>query len=442
MVRKLVEPLSRNSDPTLNPGVIGLIIGIGAATVGMSPLAFGLRPWHFMVVAAFILVVSARGVESLGRVRVTSFDIAFVSFIAVSAVIEYINAHQLNYEPGLISVFTDTFYVVTYLAARLTVNDMVSCAAFLRGFVWPAVPVAVIGLLQVSEVAFVMDVTMDLAPSDAVVNRLERSDTVRAWGLTGHWTGFGGYLTCVIAAHMCVMLIEHQLNNRVRKRHILTLTVLFAGVVSTLTFSVLISSLAIIVFSWRRLKLGLNGVVAVGSILVVALVALTPFLENRVEQQFDPAVSARELPPWLPSTVAYRLMIWEYETLPALFERPVLGWGSGVYDRNTTGRIYPTQLDWLSAESQWLSMAIGYGIVVTAVFALVVMFIGMNAFSAWKFGDRYLEPFLLLWVCLLATSFTVAIFTNRGAPAAIYAILGCIVAIQQSRVGQKSLMGQ
>lgn len=425
--------LIQRTIPKTRPFLIGSLLGLGAALVGVSPLIAGFRPWHLLVIAAFIMATSQRGFSSLLRLRVTAIDVLFMSFIFSSAIVEYVNAGQLNYDPELVSVFTDLFYVLAYLAVRLSVTNIRECAGLLRGVVWPAIPMAVVGILQLLGSNLLIQLSMAIAPTDAVENRLDRGDSVRAWGLTGHWTGFGGYLTCVIAALVCIMLIDHRLKERVRKSDVFSLGILFSGVLATLTFSVVLSSIAIILFSLRKLRVGVNGILAVVFVGVSAVLALGPFLTGRLDQQFAPGVSAQDLPPWLPSTLAYRLVIWERETLPALFDRPFLGWGSGAYDGDIVGRIYPTQLDWLSAESQWFSMAIGYGVLVSVVFALLICASGTTFIKTWKNRDFvFFQPLVILWVTLFLTSFTVAIFTNRGTPSVFYILLGCAVAMLTS----------
>lgn len=414
------------------PLLIGSLLGLGAALAGVSPIIAGLRPWHILVVAAFLVVTSRKGFATLLQLRITAFDVMFLGFVFLSAIVEFVNAGQLNYEPELISVFTDLFYVLAYVTVRMAVSDMDSCSRLLRGIIWSAVPMAVLGVLQLLGVEFVIRISMAIAPTEAVGNRLERGDSVRAWGLTGHWTGFGGYLTCIVAALICVMLIERHTRDRVLRRDMISLGLLFSGVLATLTFSVVLASIAIVLLSWRRLRAGVNGALAIGLVAVSAVLILGPFLSGRFDQQFDAGVSAQDLPPWLPSTLAYRFVIWQRETFPAIADRPFLGWGSGAYDGDIVGRMYPIHLDWLSAESQWFSIAIGYGILVALVFFLLIFAMGAMFIRAWKAkGGMIFAPFVTLWVALLLTSFTVAIFTNRGTPSILYILLGCAVAMRK-----------
>lgn len=423
----------RRPTKAVNTFLVGSLLGLGAALVGMPNIIAGLRPWHLFAVVAFILVISQMGIASLLRLRINAFDIAFLSFVFLSAIIEYINSSQLHYEADVISVFTDLFYLLVYVTARLSIVDVDSCKQLLRGIIWPALPMSILGVLQLLGVGFIVRLSMAIAPTTAVGNRIERGDSVRAWGLTGHWTGFGGYLTCVVAAVVCVMLIERQTRDRVLRRDVVSLGILFCGVLATLTFSVIISSLAIVLFAWRRLKVGINGLFAMILVAASSALVLGPFIAGRFDQQFDPGVSAQDLPPWLPSTLAYRLVIWERETIPAIIERPFLGWGSGAYGGNEVGRIYPIHLDWLTAESQWFSIAVGYGLLATLLFASLigvagVMFIRVSR----KSGCTFLAPFVTLWVSLVITSFTVGIFSNRGTPAVFYILLGCAVALHKS----------
>lgn len=416
-----------------SPFLIGSFLGTGAALVGVSALVAGLRPWHLLVISAFVLAVSRVGVSSVSRLRVNSFDILFMTFVLLSACVEYLNASQLNFDLELISVFTDLFYVLAYATVRLTVSNIESCAQLLRGVVWPALPMSVLGVLQLLGVDIVIRLSTAIAPTNSVENRLERGDSLRAWGLTGHWTGYGGYLTCVVAALICIMLIDRQSQNRIMKTDVASLGILLSGVLATLTFSVVISALAIVLLSWKKLKAGVNGVIAITLVAMSSILMLRPFLAGRFDQQFDPSVSAQDLPPWLPSTIAYRFVIWERETIPALLERPFIGWGSGAYGGGTVGRIYPVQLNWLSAESQWFSIAVGYGIIVTSAFALLIVAAGMMFLRAKRISrGPFFDPFIVLWISLFLTSFTVAIFTNRGTPSVFYILLGCAAAVHSN----------
>lgn len=427
--------VSQKREPRVNPFVTGSLLGLGAALVGVSPILAGLRPWHLLVLAAFVLVIANRGLGALLALRITAVDLVFLLFILLSASVEYLNASQLSYEPDLFSVFSDVFYVLAYLTARLSIGSQESCAAFLRGIVWPAVPVSLLALMQILGVGVVVRLSLAIAPAEAVDNRFERGDFVRAWGLTGHWTGFGGYLTCIVAAIMCLVLIEHKTSGMIRKVNIILLGLVLLGVLSTLTISVLFASMAIILVSWRRLRAGIKGLVAFAVLAGIAVLALAPFIADRLDQQFVPESASQTLPGWVPSTLAYRWVIWQRDTVPAILERPFLGWGSGAYSGDTVGRQYPRHLTWLSAESQWLGMAVGYGIWVAMVFAILILMAGfvLRRSSVMSSGD-YLEPLFTLWITLLMTSFTVSIFTNRGTPATFYILLGVAVGVRELKI--------
>ena len=420
----------------VNPFAIGSLLGLGAALVGVSPLFIGLRPWHILVIGTFVLIVVRCGASALLRLRVTAIDIVFLVFILVSAGVEYFNGEQLDYSPGLVSVFSDFFYILAYLCARMTVFDLPSCLAFLRGLVWPALPVSVLAFLQILGVGFIIDFSLMIAPTEAVDNRIAGGSFARAWGLTGHWTGFGGYVTCIVAALMCLIIIRSKSDGGVRNREIFMIGVLFLGALSTLTMSVIFSCLAIVLISWRHLKSGLKGIVALLIFGLTATLALMPFISVRLDQQFAPAWTTQNLPGWVPSTLAYRWIIWSEETIPAIMSRPYMGWGAGVYNQDTVGRQYPLQLDWGSSESQWLGITVSYGVWVGIVFVFLLLLAGrvFQSLRRGAFGVRF-EPLFVLWIALIMTSFTVSIFTNRGTPAVFYILLGCAAAMRDVPIG-------
>lgn len=249
----------------------------------------------------------------------------------------------------------------------------------------------------------------------------------RATGLIGHWTGLGGYLIVVVSAACCIMIIHAHDG---RGSTVFTSAVLvfaFAGLVSTFTFSVIATGAVILAASayWAG-----KGALSKASIVVLAAAIFSLFWQSvstRLDQQFGGGTRIVDgIPAWLPSTVHYRVHIWTSETFPAIAQRPLTGWGSGVYESSDPGRAYPAPLTWPSAESQWLSILIHHG---SIAFVAFVFLIGSTCKQIWRCVRvaTWVRPFGLLMALSILASFTVPMFTNRGFPALFWPVIGAAV---------------
>jgi hypothetical protein len=109
--------------------------------------------------------------------------------------------------------------------------------------------------------------------------------------------------------------------------------------------------------------------------------------------------------------------------VPAILERPLLGWGQGVYIELGEWLNGPRELVWRSAESQWLLTLMTGGLVELALLAWLLV-------TAWLTlrRDPSADAFLLKALLLLAVlvGVTVPVFTNVGFPLAFWTAVGSI----------------
>ncbi len=411
---------------------IGTLLGIGAATAGVTPIIAGLRPWHILAVLALLVATSSPHTKSLGSLRVRWFDVVFGLYVLSSLIVELVNSAELRFAPDIVGVLTLLFYVAAYVAARLSIRDVTSFAGLLKGLSWPAAGVSLLGVLQVIGFQPAITFSLWLAPTEGVESRLERFSLTRAWGLTGHWTGFGAYLACIFTALICVIVIDRKVSNRLSSSTLIMLGLVSLGVVASLTLSVFATCLAVLLVTWKSLGLRVGGLLGLLGISTIGLFVFGSSIASRLDQQFAPSYTTQNLPDWVPSTLAYRWLIWERQTIPAALERMTTGWGSGVYAKDDPGRLYPETLKWLSAESQWFALTIASGIVVAIIFAVLLTIALGHFVSLRRSTAAYLAaPFAALWVTLVISSLTVPVFTNRGAPTVFWVLVGAVMALRE-----------
>lgn len=187
--------------------------------------------------------------------------------------------------------------------------------------------VALIAIAQLLRVPGVNEVLVQITSSGGLAERLSSGWDIRGTSTIGHWTALGGYLACVIAAS-CVDLIISSAGTKLAPWPVAALTVLFAGAVTTLTFATIGAAAVILALTALRLKarpvLVLSGV----AVLAAGWLVLGQSIAARLEQQSGQSQYAIAQYSWLPQTIGYRVNIWVTETLPAIVERPLSGWGT------------------------------------------------------------------------------------------------------------------
>lgn len=423
--------LSATQSRTGIPNGVGLLLGTAAGTAGVRaiPGLAGVRPWHVLVLSALFVALWTLPPGSVTRLRLTMIDMLSLAFIGSSVFASYLNAGELQYYPDWVSVASPIFYLGVFAAARLVVAGKRDAELLLRGFSWPAVPVAVLAVLQVVSPQ-VARVSLVLAPSDALEARLNDARISRATGLIGHWTGSGFYFCAALAAVTIAALLSNKstLGAMVSTDRVVVVAAVL-GAMTSVTFSVILTAAAVGVAYWYRAGGRLSGLAGMGAGALGCYFLFRDLLDSRLAQQAS--VDNPGIPSWVPSTLAFRWRIWSEETMPAIMDRASTGWGSGVYSPDSLGRIRPTMLEWGSAESQWLSVAISYGVLTSVTFALLFTLLVWNlvrATTSGRGGSALLPAVALLGVAVLA-SFTAPVFVNRGLPGALWALLGASLAL-------------
>lgn len=408
--------------------LVGLLLGLSVGTVGLKAGLGPIKTSSIFAIMAILLAIAFSGRTAILTYRPSKVELASAAFIVVAIVCELINAIQLNHPPRFDVPIQWLSYTVAFTGARLVIGNDEDRLQLLQGFLFFAPIFASIGLLQALNMTPVVQVVLDLTQSTSAMGRFERDEFTRATGLVGHWTGFGAYLLAMTAALLSENILRRRNGVREGSTFALRLALLGLGIIGTVTLSVILAYFfVVVIYLWKLRKIGTFGgliVLAAG----VASSALSDLLQRRLDDQFgyNPGALA-EMNGILPETLAYRLTIWTTQTIPAILERPLSGWGQGLYIEFGRWLDFPSYLTWRSAESQWLLTMVTSGTAVTALLLVVVYHIS-SAFRAQKGALRSILVAFIV-ACFLV-SFTVPIFTNNGLPAALMVISAIFVDTQ------------
>lgn len=404
---------------------VGVLLGLAAAVPGVVSFipAFGIRPWHILVCGALALALASTPGTVLRRVKITSLDVAVVLYACAYVLVEYSNSIELGFRLDLVAALSPLFFLIGFYAARTAVCSVETARRLLIGFALPAVPAAVVAVLQLGSPAFSAAV-LRVAPGPGLEARLADGRLIRATGLVGHWTGSGFYFCTALAAACTALLLCKRRGLRPPPVVMISLVAAVFGAVSSLTITVVLTALAVVIMTLVVVGVRAGRIAAVLGLIGVVYFQFGSYLSERVEQQT--AYRSEYVPAWVPNTIAYRWKIWTEQTIPVIRERPWSGWGTNVY--NSADR--PRQLAWGSAESQWFGGAISSGIVVTALLAVTLLAaLILVARGSTKQNGRWKLPMLGLLVSTLLASFTVPLFTNRGLPIGVWVLFGVVLAL-------------
>lgn len=422
------------------PLLVGLLLGTAAAVPGIPALseAVPLRPWHLLVLVAVLVAYLSQPSGTLRRYYILSPEVALIAYVLGSTITEFVNGESLGLMIDYPSLMSPLFYVMAYLSVRLVVSDSDSFRSLLQGLVVGAPITGIVAVSQAVGLPGVNEAVLSLVPGEGAIDRHLEGEVTRATAFVGHWTGLGSYLSCCVAVLCILVLLEQKNGGRYTNLLLLALTVTLGGVASTLTISAILTSVVVILISMRLSGYTFRYLLGLVPLTVAAVVILWPSLVFRLEEQtLQSSESVFQLPGWVPSTLTYRLGIWVTETIPAIMERPLLGWGQDAYALPLVGETKSIRLVWHSAESQWLGLLVSFGIPTFILYVCVVLALSRWFYQMHRSRLNEFVPLLVLFVMLLGASFTAPVLTNRGAPGILWPLLGACIALLISR--QKTL---
>lgn len=419
---------------------IGLAVGIAAAAVGVAlplltwPLTFS----NILIVIVFVTMMLRRADMNVLRVRLGALDALFLIYLGWRLFAELYNAAQLDHPVSLGTLFELIVVYFAFQIARASITSLQTFIAFLKGVLLPSIPVAILGPLQVAGVDQVHNFLVNWTSSQGLQSRLERDASLRATSTIGHWTALGGYLLVVITLACVLLVLIRRTEQKLSAYALAILLIAVLGQVSTFTFATIAVSGAVLVVT--AILVGLRPIVVI-PLVGVTLVGLQFFqsqFEDRVLRQAAES-NYTDRWDWLPETLSYRMWVWTEQTIPAIAERPLTGWGVNVYNFDWVWR--PASLVWTSPESEWMRTAISVGIVGLAIQVAMLLVVWFQVLPAARAAvDKAVLPFRIGFLGLMVISFTHSHLTNRGVPLLLWVGIGALVAVGQRITQQREVV--
>lgn len=421
--------------------VVGGLLGIAAAGVGVEfPVEIiPVRPWHVLLLLALLVSLHAmlrnRTRPKLGT-YILSIDFVIAVYVIGNLVLEFVNSAELGYRINVGPILDPVTWALGYAAARAAVSSRLQAVEFTRGLVTPVFFVLPLCVAQILDLGSINEWTTALVTSDGFATRVEEGSLLRAVGLVGHWTALGSYLVVIMAAALALLIDARQRENRVSRFALVAIFAASISLITTLTFAPMLIGATLVILLVGQTGFRLRIFVLMGIAGVVAYVLLGSFFEERVSQQTDGPIGRLSwVPEWVPNTLRYRMLIWITETVPMITERPMTGWGDGVYSKITESadpeRTYPRLLEWLSPESQWLGAAMSSGVLglLLLVALLVSALTLISRARHWASAGWLARPMWILFLATVVAASIAPMFTNKGLPLAAWPLVGVIAAL-------------
>jgi hypothetical protein len=421
---------------------VAVVLGLAAAVPSLlwpSSLGFLPSPSTVLTVLATVLAFGSAGKDAL-RLRFGLFDAALVFLLSARLFSEFVNAVELNHAVHS-GIFTTWFFLwLASISARLVIKTKRDVRDFLFWLAVPAVGVAVLAILQMLRFPGVLDWILANVSVGGLEARVQAGRTdLRSTSTIGHWTALGGYLAVAIASFCAVLIMDRSAKRRGRSVFIfICIAILFAGEMTTLTFSTVGAAAAVLLVTFLKLKGNPTLVILAGAAGIIGWQIFGSDIEGRLDQQSTVSRYTDESLRWLPSTIAYRVRIWENETVPTWLTRPLTGWGQQTYDFSPDWPIRPKLLSWASPESQWLAVLVRGGLI--ELFAFILLLVAM--FVVIKRSRAVLgsgaSPIFVVLVSLVVTFLINSPFSTNGVPQILWSIIGVLTAASTIAVGEHS----
>ena len=396
-----------------------------------------------LVAVAFVLSLGWKDRSPFARIRLVPLDWAFLLTLVLWGALEFVNASELGHSPFMGVLLTSGVAYAASFPVRMVIRTPSDLAPFLRGFSAPAIAVAVIAIAQLLQVPGVNAFLLNFTNSAGLAERVVSGWDIRGTSTIGHWTALGGYLACMIAAS-CVDLVISARDKRSLGWPVVSLVTLFAGAITTLTFATIAAAAVILVITALRLRARPAFVLSGLAVVLAGWLLLGQSFAARFEQQSGESRYAIAEYSWLPQTVGYRVNIWITETLPAIAERQLTGWGAQVYSADEKGwPIRPASLIWVSPESEWMRTLIASGVVglLAEILLLVVAFAAVLR-SRRVLGGASVLPVTVLLIALVVISGIHSHFSNPGVPLALWPLLFAVIVAAQRVKGDAAALPQ
>ncbi|WP_349536326.1 O-antigen ligase family protein [Rhodococcus rhodochrous] len=378
------------------------------------------------VALAVAVVASPRG--TLARMRVTALDVVFISYFVIRVVVEFINSTDFSVSFGSGTVLDLGLGYLALLACRIVVSSTDSFFMVLMGVAVPGVIVAAIAVVQIVGPPEISNFLIQRFSSGGLETRISAGWEIRGTSTIGHWTALGGYLS-FIAAIFAAKIVADQNRGHVNRWIWAGLVVVLMGQVSTLTFATIAMTAVVVAVMLYRIGVRPAHLFVALSAAIVVWSTLGEMLASRLDKQTYASSAGTQEYPLLPESVAFRVNVWINESIPAIFERPLTGWGIGTYRRFGTPAS-SDYLRWISPESEWIRTAVTAGIptLLWQIVLLATVVVVMKRLCS-SVNGRFVDPLFAAVITLLIASFIHSHIANRGVPLVLWPVVGACIAL-------------
>ncbi len=291
----------------------------------------------------------------------------------------------------------------------------------LRLVLMASVPVSVIALLQYLDVGPVRNMIVELTGAENFDRAQELGFAARATGPFDHWHVLAGYLLPVVLLGVALLFDRTQ---QIMSTGGLAACVGAAVIAMalTLTFTTAFGLLVGVgLIAARAGRLGRFLQVGAVATLVLAAV-LGPSMGDRITEQFEPR-AGRQRASFVPESVDYRFEVWQEQYLPAVAERPVLGYGPEL----------PDSITWVYTESMYLSLQLLGGLPLVLAFGALVL----TFFTSMAPGERSRDPsvwaparaVIAVTIVLIPMHAIFPYFASPGLPHLVWLLAGVASAV-------------
>lgn len=244
----------------------------------------------------------------------------------------------------------------------------------------------------------------------------------RATGPFDHWTPLAGYLTVILVIGVGCLVENVPLPI---SRRVLSAVLLLDGL--ALLFSAEISALGGVVLAmvligrWSAKRAHIGKLLGAGLVVVGLLGGA--YFATRLQTEFATHAGGAR-PSFVPQTIAYRFEVWDHQYIPAIIERPLLGYGE----------LLPVSITWPFPESQYIDDLIVGGVPVLLLFSgamLALYFMGRDASRRAADDEASVLNALGLGIAALAVVLVAmdAVFpylTSGGLPQPLFVVAGIL----------------